>query len=37
MRAYFAKKLPGPPVRLVQELDGEPVLTMTLIQHEDGE
>ena len=33
MRLHFAKTLAGPPVKLVREVDGEAVFTMTLIHH----
>jgi len=35
-RFHFAKKLPGPPVKVVVELDGKVVSTMTLVEHKDG-
>jgi hypothetical protein len=34
-RMYFAKKLPGPPVKLVAEVDGKVATSMTLIEHKD--
>lgn len=33
-RFWFATDLPGAPVRMVREVDGEPVLTMMLVDHE---
>ena len=33
LRLHFAKTLAGPPVKLVREVDGEAVFTMTLIHH----
>jgi len=33
-RMWFGKELPGPPVKLVQGVDGEPVLTMSLVRTE---
>jgi hypothetical protein len=35
-RAWFAKTLPGAPVRYVIEKDGVPVMTMTLVEHRAG-
>ncbi|MHC5011571.1 MAG: hypothetical protein ACYTG6_11580 [Planctomycetota bacterium] len=31
---WFAKSLPGPPIRLIREVDGETVMTMTLVEHQ---
>lgn len=36
-RAWFATKLPGPPVKLVTEVGGKVVFAMTLVEHKDGE
>lgn len=33
-RYWFAVDLPGAPVRMVREVDGEPVLTMMIVAHE---
>ncbi len=30
---YFAKKLPGPPIYFIQETDGSPTFTMTLVEN----
>lgn len=35
-RMYFAKKLRGPPVKMVMEIDGKVDSTMTLVEHKDG-
>lgn len=34
VEAFFAKSLPGPPVRLIRSRDGVPEMTMTLVSHE---
>ena len=34
--AFFARELPGPPVRMVRSRDGVAELTMTLVAHEPG-
>jgi len=34
-RMHFAKKLPGPPVKMVMETDGKTSLTMTLLEHKE--
>ncbi len=34
--SYFAKELPGPPVKMVQLVDGETLMTMTLVEHLPG-
>lgn len=36
IRMYFAKKLPGPPVKMTSEELGKTVFTMVLLEHEDG-
>ena len=36
VRAYFAKKLPGPPVKRVVEMNGKVIHTMTLVKQVDG-
>lgn len=33
-RFWFANDLPGAPIRMVREVDGEPVVTMMLVGHE---
>jgi hypothetical protein len=33
-RLWFARELPGPPVRVIREVDGRPVLEMTLVATE---
>ena len=33
-RFWFATDLPGAPIRMVREIDGEPVVTMMLVGHE---
>jgi hypothetical protein len=35
-RLWFAKKLPGPPVKFVSEVDGKVVFSMTLTEHKSG-
>jgi hypothetical protein len=35
-RLYFARDLPGPPVRRTVEIDGQSVHTMTLVEHGPG-
>ena len=35
-RYYFAKKLPGPPVRLLRTVDGKSAFTLTLVEHLPG-
>ena len=34
--AFFARDLPGPPVRMVRTRDGKAEMTMTLVAHEPG-
>jgi len=36
VRMYFAKKLPGPPVKMTSEETGKTVFSMTLLEHKDG-
>jgi len=36
VRMYFAKKLPGHPVKMTSEENGKIVFTMTLIEHKEG-
>ena len=36
IRMHFAKKLPGPPVKMTSEEAGKVVFTMTLLEHQDG-
>ncbi len=36
VRMWFAKKLPGPPVKMTTEEKGKVVFTMTLKEHKDG-
>jgi hypothetical protein len=35
-QSYFARELPGPPVKMVQLVDGETLMTMTLVEHLPG-
>jgi len=35
--AWFAKELPGPPVRVVETVDGAPIYLMVLVRHEGPE
>ena len=34
-RAFFAKKLPGPPVKMTTETGGKTIFAMTLLEHKD--
>jgi hypothetical protein len=36
-RFYFAKTIPGPPVKMTQQMDGKTVFSMTLVRHRDGQ
>ncbi|HEX5135633.1 MAG TPA: hypothetical protein VFY93_01550 [Planctomycetota bacterium] len=36
LRLWFAKKLPGPPVKMTTEQTGKVVSSMTLLEHKDG-
>ncbi|MFI5402349.1 MAG: hypothetical protein ACHQ1G_05380 [Planctomycetota bacterium] len=36
VRLYFAKKLPGHPVKITSEEKGKAIFTMTLLEHKDG-
>jgi len=36
VRMYFAKKLPGHPVKMTSEENGKIVFTMTLLEHKEG-
>ncbi len=36
VRMYFAKKLPGPPIKMTSEELGKTVFSMTLLEHKDG-
>jgi len=36
VRLYFAKKLPGHPVKITSEEKGKTIFTMTLLEHKDG-
>ena len=36
IEAFFARELPGPPVRMVRTRDGETEMVMTLVKHEPG-
>ncbi|MDH3590565.1 MAG: hypothetical protein OER88_01710 [Planctomycetota bacterium] len=33
MRFYFANAIPGPPIRLIQTVDGKEIMTMTIVAH----
>lgn len=36
VEAWFARAVPGPPVKLIETLDGQVRQTMTLVEHVDG-